>query len=216
MVIMIIMVKTKDIGRSMIELRTTTLSIRLGTKYQLDDYREKGESYDDALMRLLNEVKGLRVKNTELENEVKLNVGDIPNKITAREFERGLLSINIRDRTIIPFSYNKPAMVPTADGYTMEIEIGAVHENGNEESFEDRFPEPGERATLRLHLIAEVIRKNFDPTFILSGRKNIIDPEYWKSIYRRAGIPWSSYHEDVQGILDDYEGEMREMRFSDG
>ena len=215
MVIIMIMVKTKDIGYSMIEFRTTTLSIRLGTKYQLDDYREKGESYDDALMRLLHEVKGLRVKNKELENEIKENIGEIPNKMITKEFERGLLSINIRDSLRILFTYNKPAMIPAADGYTMSIETGPVYESGNEKSFEKRFPDPKERAMLRLHLIAEVIRKNFDPTFIPSGRKNIIDPVYWKTVYRRAGIPWSSYHEDIEGILDDYEREMREMRFSD-
>jgi len=214
MVIMIIMVKTKDIGYSMIEFRTTTLSIRLGTKYELDDYREKGESYDDALMRLLHEVKKLRHKYTELENEIKQNNGEIPNKMITKEFERGQLSMNIRDSIRIIFSYNKPTMIPPDDGYVMDIEIESVYEDGNEETFGNRFPEPGERAGLLLHLIAEVIRKNFDPTFIPSGRKNIIDPVYWKSIYRRAGVPWSSYHEDIEGIFDDYEREMREVRFS--
>jgi len=216
MVIMITMVKTKDIGHSMIEFRTTTLSIRLGTKYELDDYREKGESYDDALMRLLHEVKGLQVKNTELENVIKQNIGEIPNKMIAEEFERGLLSMNVRDSLKIIFTYNKPTMIPATEGYAIDIEIGSIYENGTEESFEIRFPDPKERAMLRLHLIAEVIRKKFDPTFIPSGRKNIIDPVYWKSIYRRAGMPWSSYHEDIEGILDDYEREMRGMRFSDG
>lgn len=209
------MVKTNDIGHSMIKFRTTTLSIRLGSKYELDDYREKGESYDDALMRLLHEVKKLRLKNTELENVIKQNIGEIPNKMIVEEFERGLLSMNVRDSVRILFSYNKPLMTPAADGYTMSIEIGSVFENGNEESFDERYRKPKERAVLRLHLIAEVIRKKFDPTFIPSGRKNIIDPVYWKTIYRRADIPWSSYHEDIEGILDDYEREMREMRFSD-
>ena len=213
---MVTMVKAKDIGHSIIELRPTTLSIRLGTKYELDDYREKGESYDDALMRLLHEVKKLRVETKELRKEIDEKIGELPNKITVKEFERGLLSINIQNSTIIQFTYNRPTVIPETDGYTMDIEIGSIYDNGIEESFENRYPDPKERAVLRLYVIAEVIRKHFDPTFIPSGRKNIIDPVYWKNVYRRADVPWSSFYEDINGILDDYEREMRELRYSDG
>ena len=64
-----------------IEKINTTITIKKGTKYQLDDIAKKGESYDDVIAKLLHESEILKAKNKSYEKRLKeLNALNITKK----------------------------------------------------------------------------------------------------------------------------------------
>lgn len=115
-------------------------------------------------------------------------------------------NINLSDGTIISFRYNKPPVSRPTNSYVMDIEIDNMVRDGKNLSPGEVFASPSDEAMARFWMIARVINLHLDPAFHVPAKTMVIDPVYWKRVWERVGLPWSSYNHDVLKVISDYEG----------
>ncbi len=199
----------------MIEKRKTTITVRLGTKYRLDGYKEKSESYDDTITRLLSELEKLRKEKEEQQTFIRDNIGELPNRIEFLELKRSRGALNLTDMTVY-YTYNRPPDIPPPDGYVMSIEVEEIRPEETPEKPSTGEIHPMEAMEIYLLIVSAIIGRHFDKTYYPPSRFNSIDRHYWDLIFQKYGIPWSSYHEDIEDRIDRFENEMNEMEEING
>ena len=185
---------------------TTSIGLKLATKHRLSDLARKGESYDDVIVRLIGKVERLEGENETLRKRLESMGAEETNLIEISQMERGLDNINLSDGTMISFGYNKPLAAFPNNTYIMDIEIDRIVRYGKNLLSEDVFITPSDEAMARFWMITRVINLHMDPAFRIPAKTMVIDPVYWKRVWERVGLPWSSFNHDILSIISDYEG----------
>ena len=199
----------------MIEKRKTTITVKLRTKYRLDEYKESSESYDDTIIRLLSELERLRREREQQKMFIRDNFGEIPNRIEFQEFRRSKRALNLMDMTVF-YTYNKPPEIPPPEGYMFGIEMEEIRDTGTTKGYSFDKLHPKEVMDIYLLIISDLIRRYLDKTYYPPLRVNIIDRHYWERIFNKYGLPWTSYQEDIVERIDQFENEMNELERKNG
>lgn len=192
------------IKKGSINKSKTTITVRLGTKHQLQEVANKNESFDDVISRLISSNKRLE---KELENCIsilKSNNLDNYNIIESYESERGIDSIKLSNGDQIRFTYNKPAGWPYDESYQMDIDIEKVFSD-RKNALNQLKKDPEQWILIYLWMVGRIINKHFDSAFEIPLNKNIIDAVYWRMVWDRNKLPESSYLHDIIKEIERYE-----------
>ena len=196
--------------RSSIDRVRTTIGVRLATKYLVLDHSFPGESFDDAIVRIIKENERMQAqlsRYSKLEDENLIKMPKII--LEEQEIVRDTGLITTEDGFKIVFGYNLPPNdLVQMNSYTMDIVIEKVLKDGKQ-VFEATFNKK-ELIQLHLTIIQDIIRMQFDRGFEFDRRTSMIDPRYWRNVCKRVGLPESAYLKDILGPITEFESGMNE------
>jgi hypothetical protein len=182
------------------EKARTSIRVRLSTRNMIQDRSLPGESMDDSLVRILNENE-IRSKEVErLRNLLDVHKIKEPNLISNYTQTRNTDLIQPTDGILIEFSYN----APTKDDpdYRMDITIERIVKDDRIISFDELDLNNKERIDVYFSVIERIINENFDRGFALPRNRNLMDPKYWKRVWKRVGLTDISYINDVLKVMN--------------
>ena len=197
----------------MIEKRNTTITVKLRTKYKLDEYKEGSESYDDAIIRSLNELKRLRMEKEMQDKFIRDKFGNVPNKMEFLDFERSKRALILTDMTVY-YTYNKPPVNPPPEGYIMGITVEEIKKDNEMVHSSLSEMHPQEAMDIYLMIVSDLIKNHFDKTYAPPSRVNIIDRYYWEIVYKKYSLPWSSFREDIEESIERFESDMNDLEMN--
>ena len=172
------------IKRGSINKSKTTITVRLGTKHQLQEIANKNESYDDVISRLISSNKRLENELENCKSILKSNKMDNYNIIESFELKRGVDSIKLSNGDQIRFTYNKPAGWPYDESYQMDIDIEKVFSD-RKSALSKLKKDPEQWILIHFWMVGRIINKHFDSAFEIPLNKNLIDTEYWRKVWDR-------------------------------
>ena len=205
----IIMSDIALIKRGNINKSKTTITVRLGTKHQLQEIANKNESYDDVISRLISSNKRLENELENCKSILKSNKMDNYNIIESFELKRGVDSIKLSNGDQIRFTYNKPAGWPYDESYQMDIDIEKVFSD-RKSALSKLKKDPEQWILIHFWMVGRIINKHFDSAFEIPLNKNLIDTEYWRKVWDRNKLPESSYLHDIIKEIERYEDSLND------
>lgn len=182
----------------------TTITVRLGTKHQLQEVANKNESFDDVISRLISSNRRLEKELENCRSILKSNNLDNYNIIESFESERGIDSIKLSNGDQIRFTYNKPAGWPYDESYQMDIDIEKVFSD-RKNALNQLKKDPEQWILIHFWMVGRIINRHFDNAFEIPMNKNLIDTEYWRKVWDRNKLPESSYLHDIIKEIERYE-----------
>jgi len=188
----------------------TSIGVKLGTKHRLQKMAKKGESYDGAIVRLMQTTERLALENERMSSRLAELGEKGTNILDISKVERGVDSIELDDGTHIVFTYNLPREKGSDELYEMDIRIKDTTRKGKNIDPGTLMIDPYQKAMINLWMIARVITVHFDPVFQVPSNTMIIDPVYWRQAAERVGLSEESYTHDILTVISDYERERNE------
>lgn len=182
----------------------TTITVRLGTKYRLQEVAHKGESFDDIISRLISTNERLENELADCKSILRSHDLDSFNIIETYAVERGIDSIKLSNGDQIRFTYNKPVGWPYDESYLMEINIEKVFSD-RKNTLAKIKKDPEQFILIHLWIVGRIINKHFDNAYEIPMNKNIIDSVYWRKVWNRNKLPESSYLHDIIKEIELYE-----------
>ncbi len=182
----------------------TSLTVKLGTRNRLMDIARKGESFDDVINRLIstNEINYRRV--AEFESILKENDLIADNRIEITEISRGIGSISLGQNEAIRFSYNKPDEI-VDNNYQMDVIIEDLIPR--RDMLDEYLSDIQRKKEVYFTILERIINLHFDRSFSLPMNKNLLDPYFWKKVWKRIGLSDHSLDHDVikfiEGIMEE-------------
>jgi hypothetical protein len=182
------------------EKAMTSIRVKLSTRNMVRELSLPGESMDDTIVRIVNENAS---RSKEIEKlETLLDHYNIKerNIITFGSQERAKDMIQT-DGFVIEFSYNIPK--EEDNEYRMDIVIERAVKNDHVVEFNELGLEKKANVMIYFKMIERIINEHFDRGFSLPLNRNLMDPEYWKKIWKRVNLSDSSYLNDILKIMNE-------------
>jgi len=181
----------------------TTLTLKLGTKHKLSDIANKGESFDDVINRLIRSNEILEQRINEYKNALGKKGLMKLNKLESNILNRGINSVRLSDNSVIRFSYNKPNDI-IDDEYSMDIQLDEVFSNNKYQlTLEDILENKQLRSEIYFRIIEKIINIHFDSSYSIPKNKNIVDPVYWKKVWKRINLSEHSFTYDILKFINE-------------
>ena len=204
------MTDVKLIKRGSISKSKTTITVRLGTKYNLQEIANKGESFDDVISRLISTKEKLENDLTNCKSILDSHNLKEYNIIESYEIERGIDSIKLSNGNQVRFTYNKPVGWPYDESYQMDITIEKIFSKDKRNALKEIKKDPEQKISIHLWMVGRIINKHFDSAYEIPLNKRIIDPMYWRKVWQRNKLPESSYLHDILKEIELYEGSLND------
>ena len=183
----------------------TTITLKLGTKQRLDELGGKNDTYEDIIIRLINENRNLRSEVDELLSLLeKLDVKN-RNLLEISTVNRHYNALPFTEGVHIRFSYDIPGVNRyQVRSFNIRIEE-VIRRDSILKNIEELTDDSRSIALIHFWLVFKIIRDEFDPMIEAPKRKNIIDPVFWANIWKKIGLSVESYNTDVLAIINDYQ-----------
>lgn len=179
----------------------TTLTLKLGTKHKLSNIANKNESFDDVINRLIRSNEILEQKINEYKSIIGKKDLEKLNRLESTIINRGINSIKLSDNSVIRFTYNKPNNVLDKD-YSMDVQIDEIFsDNKYLITLKDIFENKRLKSEVYFRIIEKIINIHFDSSYSIPKKKNIVDPFYWKKVWKRINLSEHSFTYDIKKFI---------------
>lgn len=207
---MISMENIEPIWKETVSNVPTTITLKLGIKHRLDDLGRKNDTYEDIIIRLINDNARLKRENDHLSSLLeKISVKNI-NLFEKYTLHRQFNSLGLSNDIYIKFSYDLPD-VNLYGNHSFNLRIEEIiWKNSILQGIEELTDDMRSITKIHLWLISKIIIDEYDPWFDIPKKKNIIDPIYWKKVWKRVGLSMESYNMDIMGIINNYQEKLNE------
>jgi hypothetical protein len=176
-----------------LKLRSTTITLKAGTKKELDALALKKESYDDVIRKLIRE-------NYELNQQLKefsKHIIKSPNKLYFSSIKTKNSSYNIGNKKIF-FRFNIPKK--PLEYFRFNITYEAIIFNDIEIKNLYNYDKPLEMMRDYLRIYENLIQSYIDPLFKIDQRK-ILDLAWWEEKFKSLGFSNDTFTSDIKEKL---------------
>ncbi len=188
----------------------TTITLKLGIKHKLDDLGRKNDTYENIIIRMFNENVRLKKENDHLSSILEMVDTKDRNIIEKIELHRQLNSLSFSNDIHIKFSYDLPN-VDRYGNHSFNLRIEEIiRKNSILQGMEELTDDMRSITKIHLWLISKIIIDEYDPFLDIPKKKNIIDPIYWKNVWKRTGLSMETYNTDIMGIINNYQEKLNE------
>jgi len=175
------------------KLAPTTISIKRGTKKELDKIALRRDSYDDVIRRL--------IKISELYEKIPEKYTKDINRFMILNEEDRASTMLLDDEGMIEFCYKVPILPIRADFRFMITYTKVVYKNKERKIYEiyrgKTEKDRREVAKDYLRIVEKVIRQTIDPLFVII-EKHILDLDWWERQFRNLGLPHGAFKADIE------------------
>jgi len=183
----------------------TTITLKLGVKHRLDDLGKKTDTYENIITRMINENESLKKENDHLMSLVEKSNVNSRNIIEKHTSHRQYNSLPFTESIHIKFSYDLPD-INKYENHSFNLRIEEIiWRNSIYNDIEGITKDRKLITKVNLWLISKLLIDEYDPFLEIPKKKNIIDPVFWKSIWKRIGLSMESYNIDIMGIINYYQ-----------
>ena len=188
----------------------TTIGVRLATKNLILKHSRPGESFDDTIARIIKSYDRQQDVTERLEAILAANNIKEPNLIQESVIEERINDvITTQKGENLFFNYNRPILeFPQIEFYEMDIVITEPQKNRKYVELEELEFRDDDWIWIRFKMIERIINTFFDPGFEIHDKNRVLDPNYWKNVCSRVGLPNSSLERDILTWIRIYERRM--------
>lgn len=180
----------KPINEEPLKLRQTTITVKYGTKRELDNLASRRDSYDDVIRKLIRE-------NHELNEQLKGIKTNFPNKMYFSSIKRKTNSINIGNKKIF-FEHNIPKK--PLSYFRFDITYKKIIISDTEVNL-STYGLPLEMAEDYLLIYEKLLKSYIDPLFKLDKNRKLFDLDWWERKLKVVGLSYETFVSDIKEKL---------------
>ncbi|MBU1199152.1 MAG: hypothetical protein KKF46_06720 [Nanoarchaeota archaeon] len=185
-------INDEEFGNVELKLSPTTISLKRGTKYLLDSFGDKRDSYDDIIRTLVKENKRFK---SQIENMKPANQENL-NKLFISSLSRKTSSQVFPGKEIF-FSFNVPNKSLTYFRFDINYEKISI---GMKMRGQSAYADSLTMTKDYLLIYEKLIKKYVDPLFRIDKRR-LLDLRWWKQKISALGLSEDSYRSDIEEKL---------------
>jgi len=190
--ITMVTINDEEFGNVELKLSPTTISLKRGTKYLLDSFGDKRDSYDDIIRTLVKENKRFK---SQIENMKPANQENL-NKLFISSLSRKTSSQVFPGKEIF-FSFNVPNKSLTYFRFDINYEKISI---GMKMRGQSAYADSLTMTKDYLLIYEKLIKKYVDPLFRIDKRR-LLDLRWWKQKISALGLSEDSYRSDIEEKL---------------